>query len=418
MGGKGKINPHVTRFHHDGKVTDVFHIKPVYYEAIDHSWRPMSEVAVHHGNKNIVLKMGWGRMMSQRYFQWLTKRQRLFKGKDLAIEGLILQPAYYEYATDSTFYPDPHAETTTCDGSSRNSNSNWTTCRNATTGSTATANSSTHYISTGLEGSTYNIYPFFCLFDTSAIGDDETISAAVLSVYRGGDNSNNQNLSVSQTSPASNTDITTADFNDRGHLGSEGSSRSSFGNDTTAGYVDLTLNSTGRGWISKTGVSKLGLVGAEDWDNSAPAGNKYTQLRTAEYAGTTNDPKLVVTHAASASGPASLKTWDTIAKASVKTRNGIAIASVAGGLMPGGPFVTFPLVRAFAKAGAGVPQMAALITGWSIFALHRILTWEYPVLGWRFVAIRLVAAAPLPILAGLLAEAAVAVLPVGLGQRP
>jgi hypothetical protein len=197
-------------------------------------------------------------------------------------------------------YPDPDAETTTCDGSSRNSNSNWTTCRNATTGSTATANSSTHYISTGLEVSTYNIYPFFCLFNTSAIGDDETISAAVLSVYRGGDNSNNQNLSVSQTSPASNTDITTADFNDRGHLGSEGSSRSSFGNDTTAGYVDLTLNSTGRGWISKTGVSKLGLVGAEDWDNSAPAGNKYTQLRTAEYAGTSNDPILVVISGTSA----------------------------------------------------------------------------------------------------------------------
>jgi uncharacterized membrane protein YraQ (UPF0718 family) len=97
--------------------------------------------------------------------------------------------------------------------------------------------------------------------------------------------------------------------------------------------------------------------------------------------------------------------------------SGIAIASVAGGLMPGGPFVTFPLVLAFAKAGAGVPQMTALLTGWSIFALHRILTWEYPVLGWRFVAIRLLAAAPLPILAGLLAEAVVAAVPIGLGAR-
>jgi uncharacterized membrane protein YraQ (UPF0718 family) len=95
--------------------------------------------------------------------------------------------------------------------------------------------------------------------------------------------------------------------------------------------------------------------------------------------------------------------------------NGIVVASFAGGLMPGGPFVTFPLVLAFAKAGAGVPQMAALITGWSIFALHRIITWEYPILGWRFVAIRLIAAAPLPILAGLLAEAVVATLPITLG---
>ena len=91
--------------------------------------------------------------------------------------------------------------------------------------------------------------------------------------------------------------------------------------------------------------------------------------------------------------------------------SGILVASIAGGLMPGGRFVTFPLVLAFAKAGAGVPQMAALITGWSVFALHRIITWEVPVLGWRFVAIRLIAAAPLPVLAALLAEAAVAVGP-------
>ena len=94
---------------------------------------------------------------------------------------------------------------------------------------------------------------------------------------------------------------------------------------------------------------------------------------------------------------------------------GIALASVAGGFMPGGPFVTFPLVLAFAKAGAGVPQMVALITGWSIFAVHRIITWEYPVLGWRFVAMRMISALPLPILAGLLAELVVEFLPITLG---
>ena len=95
---------------------------------------------------------------------------------------------------------------------------------------------------------------------------------------------------------------------------------------------------------------------------------------------------------------------------------GIAVASFAGGLMPGGPFVTFPLVLAFAKAGAGGAQMSALITGWSIFAVHRIVTWEYPVLGWRFVVMRLVAALPLPIAAGLLAQAVLQILPVTLGR--
>ena len=41
--------------------------------------------------------------------------------------------------------------------------------------------------------------------------------------------------------------------------------------------------------------------------------------------------------------------------------SGIMIASLAGGIMPGGPFVTFPLVITFSKAGAGVAQMTALL---------------------------------------------------------
>jgi uncharacterized membrane protein YraQ (UPF0718 family) len=85
--------------------------------------------------------------------------------------------------------------------------------------------------------------------------------------------------------------------------------------------------------------------------------------------------------------------------------NGIMIASLAGGIMPGGPFVTFPLVITFSKAGAGVAQMTALLTAWSVYALHRILTWEYPVLGWRFVAMRLASSFFLPVLAGLIMQA-------------
>lgn len=96
--------------------------------------------------------------------------------------------------------------------------------------------------------------------------------------------------------------------------------------------------------------------------------------------------------------------------------SGIVIASLAGGLMPGGPFVTFPLVLAFATAGAGVAQMTALLTGWSIFAIHRIITWEYPLLGWRFVALRLAAALPLPIAAGLLADAVLQVVTIPIGR--
>lgn len=84
---------------------------------------------------------------------------------------------------------------------------------------------------------------------------------------------------------------------------------------------------------------------------------------------------------------------------------GIVIASVAGGLVPGGPFVSFPLVLTFAKAGAGTAQLVALISGWAIYGVHRVVTWEWPVLGARFVLLRIASGLVLPVLAGLAAEA-------------
>jgi uncharacterized membrane protein YraQ (UPF0718 family) len=91
---------------------------------------------------------------------------------------------------------------------------------------------------------------------------------------------------------------------------------------------------------------------------------------------------------------------------------GILLATAAGMLLPGGPFVTFPLVLAFLAAGAGPAQMVALISAWSVLGLHRVLVWEMPVMGRRFVLLRLASGAALPVLAGLLAEALLLGFPV------
>jgi uncharacterized membrane protein YraQ (UPF0718 family) len=90
---------------------------------------------------------------------------------------------------------------------------------------------------------------------------------------------------------------------------------------------------------------------------------------------------------------------------------GVLVASAVGGFIPGGPFVSFPLVLTFLKAGAGAAQMVALITAWAVLGLHRVLTWELPVLGPRFVAIRLLACGPLPVLAGALAQVLLPLFP-------
>lgn len=82
---------------------------------------------------------------------------------------------------------------------------------------------------------------------------------------------------------------------------------------------------------------------------------------------------------------------------------GILIGSVAGGLCPGGPFVSMPIAAGLFRAGAGIGTMVAFLTGWSVWAVSR-LPLEIGFLGWRFTLVRLVSSALLPILAGLIAQ--------------
>jgi hypothetical protein len=79
---------------------------------------------------------------------------------------------------------------------------------------------------------------------------------------------------------------------------------------------------------------------------------------------------------------------------------GVVAATFAGALMPGGPAIAFPFVVVLADGGAGDPQLAALVTAWSVFAVHRVLAFELPMLGRRFVVVRVAASLPLPLLVG------------------
>jgi hypothetical protein len=67
---------------------------------------------------------------------------------------------------------------------------------------------------------------------------------------------------------------------------------------------------------------------------------------------------------------------------------GLLLASVAGILTPGGPFTHFPLLAALRSQGAAIGPLSAYITAWSLLGIHRIVLWEGPLLGWKFVLIR------------------------------
>jgi hypothetical protein len=55
----------------------------------------------------------------------------------------------------------------------------------------------------------------------------------------------------------------------------------------------------------------------------------------------------------------------------------------------------------------------AFLSAWSVVAVHRMLIYEIPLMGWRFTLVRVLSALPLAPLSGLLAEGLVQVFPYG-----
>jgi uncharacterized membrane protein YraQ (UPF0718 family) len=82
---------------------------------------------------------------------------------------------------------------------------------------------------------------------------------------------------------------------------------------------------------------------------------------------------------------------------------GILIGTVAGGLSPGGPFVSLPIAAGLLRAGAGIGTMVAYLTAWSLWALAR-LPLEVGIMGWKFVLIRLASTFFFPPIAGFIAQ--------------
>jgi uncharacterized membrane protein YraQ (UPF0718 family) len=78
---------------------------------------------------------------------------------------------------------------------------------------------------------------------------------------------------------------------------------------------------------------------------------------------------------------------------------GVVLASIAGAATPGGVVVGFAVGAAALKAGAGLPQVMAFVTAWSLYTINRVVVWEIPTMPKRFVISRMLASLPFPFLA-------------------
>jgi uncharacterized membrane protein YraQ (UPF0718 family) len=81
---------------------------------------------------------------------------------------------------------------------------------------------------------------------------------------------------------------------------------------------------------------------------------------------------------------------------------GIATSEFLGMLLPGGPYVVFPIIDILSQAGAGLAPVITLITSWSTQSLLTI-SFELPFMGWRFTSIRWGLGLAIPVLTGAVA---------------
>lgn len=189
----------------------------------------------------------------------------------------------------------------------RKSSAAWATVRGATASDSST-NASPTYVGWEKESaSVFNGYQPFFPFDTSSIGSGDTISSATFSIYLNGDNTvaDSQQLSIANSTQATWNSLGTGDFDQRGGA-TEGCTRVSCPTGATSGYLDFTLDATGRGFIARSGETipasasasgktQLAIRWSSDLDNSTPTNRTYMQIRMSE---SSDDPKLVIEHAA------------------------------------------------------------------------------------------------------------------------
>jgi len=212
--------------------------------------------------------------------------------------------------TTSTFYPVADSASP-IDSYVNNADSVWATIHDAATGmNTGDSNPGIEIISdNGRGGSTVEIWRTIIHWDTAAIGDADTIDSATGSLWvvtkeDGYNDAQGYIALVGLSSPASDTGIVAADYDQVGST--KMGANTDITDITTGQYTNMTINATGLTNISKTGLTRWGAREGHDIENVMPADNgqrSRASVSAADTDGTTQDPKLVVVHSGAEVAP-------------------------------------------------------------------------------------------------------------------
>ena len=217
--------------------------------------------------------------------------------------------------TTTTCNPDPDPESTSVDGFvfRLSDNSTWADMHDgAGTHAIPSALIGEIEIQDGTTDNTYrNIVRNPLLFDCSAIPDTDTVTSATVSLYGSSKTdalSITPTISIYTSTPASNTNLVTGDYNIASWGSTALANTISYASWSTTGYNDFTM--TDLTVISKTAVSKLGAreaaydganSPATTTNNGAP-NSSIIEWIGADETGTSTDPLLTVVSGVAAAG--------------------------------------------------------------------------------------------------------------------
>jgi uncharacterized membrane protein YraQ (UPF0718 family) len=89
---------------------------------------------------------------------------------------------------------------------------------------------------------------------------------------------------------------------------------------------------------------------------------------------------------------------------------GVLIACALGGLVPGAPYATFPLVATLYQAGASLGAVVGFVTAWALWSVSRLPV-EIALIDSKPALVRYALTFVVPPIAGLLANAVASLLP-------
>ena len=201
-----------------------------------------------------------------------------------------------------TVYPDPSTGATTCDGFTTSGyGATMLIAHNTATGDGANpAHATNMYIRALKNASGFYLSRVGMGFDTSALTAGVTISSAVLSLFGTSfayANGSSTSATIVGYAPTTDNTMVTSDFGKFSYVSWASIALASL---SQSAYNDFTLDANGIANINKTGITRIGCITEVDRAvTTIGTADNLFNFKPADTAGTSNDPKLVITYTSS-----------------------------------------------------------------------------------------------------------------------